>query len=211
MSQQEFMPESQSEKERAGSDEDRNTVQPYYWSTQPKEEPASGRDELLTQSDYASGYQSQNETVYSYPEDSGKATTDFGQTQGQQYQQQQQQFQSQQERNPYAPGDTFGTEYNSYNGYNTYNGYNADNGWQMGQSVPPWARPQRSRGNLRWIWVVLFVIAFMGPMLHFIGAALFFLFPLLFIGLIVVASAVFWSTIGPKRPRGPGGPGPWGW
>ena len=109
MSQQEIMPEPQSNKERPGNEEDIQAAQPYYWSTQPKEEPASGHDESLTQNDYASGYQAQNETVYSYPENntSANATADFAQTQtqtqGQQQQQQQQQFQGQQARNPYAP------------------------------------------------------------------------------------------------------------
>jgi hypothetical protein len=214
MSQQEIMPEPQSNKEQPGN-EDINSAQPYYWSTQPKEEPASGHDESLSQNDYASGYQSQNETVYSYPENStgANATADFAQTQTQtQGQQQQQQFQSQQTRNPYAPdGDAFET------GYNPYNSYNADNSWQSRQSTPPWVRPQRSRSGFRWLWLVLFVFLFMGPLLHFIGAALFFLFPLLFIGLIIFASVVFWSTVGTRR-RGPGGSGgyngwrgPWGW
>ncbi len=218
MSQQEIMPEPQSNKERPGNAEDIYTAQPYYWSTQPKEEPASSQDEPLTQNDYATGYQPQNETVYSYPEsnNSAKAVDDFAQTQGQQ-QQQQQQFQSQQTRNPYAPdGDSFETGYNSYNSYNSYN---ADNGWQTRQSVPPWARRQRSRvGGFRWFWLILLALMFMGPLLHFIGSALFFLFPLLFIGLIIFASVVFWSTVGPRRPRGPGGSGgynggrgPWGW
>jgi hypothetical protein len=214
MSQQEIMPEPQSNKERPGNEEDINAAQPYYWSTQPKEEPASGHDESLMQNDYASGYQSQNEAVYSYPENntSAKATADFAQTQGQQ-QQQQQQFQSQQARNPYTPdGDAFEAGYNPYNSSSLYN---ADNSWQSRQSVPPWMRPQRSRGGFRWIWLVLFAFMFMGPLLHFIGAALFFLFPLLFIGLIIFAAVVFWSTVGQRRPRGPGGynswRGPWGW
>ena len=83
MSQQEIMPEPQSNKERLGNEEDIHAAQPYYWSTQPKEEPASGHDESLMQNDYASGYQSQNETVYSYPENntSAKATADFAQAQ----------------------------------------------------------------------------------------------------------------------------------
>lgn len=215
MSQQEIMPEPQSNKERPGNEEDINAAQPYYWSTQPKEEPASGHDESLTQNDYANGYQAQNETVYSYPENNTSTGTpaDFAQTQTQGQQQQQQQFQSQQERNPYAPdGGSFESE------YNPYNSYNADSGWQSQQNVPPWARPQRSRGGLRWLWLIVLAFMFMGPFLHFVGAALFFLFPLLFIGLIVFAAVVFWSTVGSRRPRGPGGPGgpngwrgPWGW
>ncbi|MEO8971025.1 MAG: hypothetical protein ABI406_05410 [Ktedonobacteraceae bacterium] len=213
MSQQEIMPEPQSNKSQSGNEEDIYTAQPYYWSTQPKEEPASGHDESLTQNDYADGYQPQNETVYSYPENnnSAKATADYSQAQGQQ--QQQQQSQSQQARNPYAPDSD-----SSETGYNQYNSYNADNGWRMQQSAPQWARPQRSRGGFRWIWLVLLAFMFLGPALHLIGAAFFFLLPLLFIGLIVFASAVFWSTIGSRRPRGPGGPGgynggrgPWGW
>src|SRR5579872_1221666 len=220
MSQQEIMPEPESNqisKERPGNEEDIYTAQPYYWSTQPKEEPASGHDEPLTQNDYASGYQPQNEAVYSYPENnnSAKATSDFSQSQGQQQQQQsqQQQFQSQQARSPYAPdGDSFESGYNQYNSYNSYN---ADNGWQMRQGVPPWAQRQRSRGGFRWFWLVLLAFMIIGPAFHWIGAAFFFLFPLLFIGLIVFASAVFWSTIGSRRPRGPGGyngrRGPWDW
>lgn len=228
MSQQEIMPEPQSNESKqsnagqSGHEEDIYTAQPYYWSTQPKEEPTSGHDDSLTQNDYANGYQPQNETVYSYPENnntnSAKATADFSQSQGQQ-QRQQQQFQSQQARSPYAPdGDSFETGYNPYNSYNSYNSYNADNGSSMQQSAPPWARPQRSRGGFRWLWLVLLAFMFLGPALHLIGAAFFFLFPLLFIGLIVFASAVFWSTIGSRRSRGPGGPGgynggrgPWGW
>lgn len=211
MSQQEIMPEpqsNQSNKGQSGREEDIETAQPYYWSTQPKEEPASGHDDALTQNDYAGGYQPQNETVYSYPanNNSAKATADFSPSQGQQ---QQQQFQSQQARNPYAPErDSFET---GYNPYNSYNSYNADTGWQTQQSAPQWARPQRSRGGFRWFWLVLLAFMFMGPLFHLIGAAFFFLFPLLFIGLIVFASAVFWSTIGSRRSRGPGGRGPWGW
>ncbi len=217
MSQQEIMPEPesmQSNKERPGNEEDIQAAQPYYWSTQPKEEPASGHDESLMQNYYASGYQSQNETVYSYPENttSAKATADFAQTQAQ-GQQQQQQFQRQQARNPYAPdGDAFEA---GYNPYNSSSSYNADNSWQSQQSTPPWIRPQRSRSGFRWIWLVLLAFMFMGPLLHIIGAALFVLFPLLFIGLIIFAAVVFWSTVGQRRPRGPGGynswRGPWGW
>jgi hypothetical protein len=219
MSQQEIMPEpesnqsNESNKGRSGNEEDIYTAQPYYWSTQPKEEPASDHDDALTQNDYAGGYQSQNETVYTYPENNNraKAAADFSQSQGQQQQQQQQQFQSQQARNPYAPdGDSFET------GYDPYNSYNADNGWRMQQSAPPWTRPQRSRGSgFRWFWLVLLALMFIGPAFRLIGAAFFLLLPLLFIGLIVFASAVFWSTIGPRRRRGPGGyngwRGPWGW
>lgn len=222
MSQQEIMPEpesTQSNKKRSGNEEDIQTAQPYYWSTQPKEEPASGYDESLTQNDYASGYQPQNETVYSYPENNttAKATADFAQTQTQgQQQQQQQQFQSQQMRNPYAPdGDAFET---GYNPYNSSSSYHADNSWQTRQSAPPWMRPQRNRGGFRWLWLILFAFMFMGPLLHLVGAALFFLFPVLFIGLIIFAAVVFWSTVGQRRPRGPrgrggynGGRGPWGW
>src|SRR5579863_5178514 len=154
MSQQEIMPEpeSKSNKEQSGNEEDIYTAQPYYWSTQPdvapqpKEEPASGYDETLTQNDYANGYQPQNEVPYSYPENtkSAKVVDSFSQAQGQQQQgqqQQQQQFQSQQSRNPYSPdGDAFETGYNPYSAYNSYN---TDNSWQTGQRVPPWARPQR--------------------------------------------------------------------
>ena len=224
MSQQEIMPEPQSNGEQSGNEEDIYTAQPYYWSTQPddaaprpKEEPASGYDEALTQNDYANGYQPQNEVAYSYPEDknSAKATDTFSQTQGQQQQQQQQQqFQSQQERNPYSPdGDAFESEYNPYSAYNSYNG---DTGWQTQQSAPPWARPQRmQRGGFRWIWLVILAFLFMGPLIRFIGFAFFAIFPVLFIGLIIFASAVFWSTIGSRRSRGPGGRngwgGPWGW
>ncbi|HVB24299.1 MAG TPA: hypothetical protein VNG51_20345 [Ktedonobacteraceae bacterium] len=226
MSQQEIMPEPQSNESKQANagqpshEEDIYAAQPYYWSTQPKEEPASGHDDSLTQNDYASGYQPQNETVYSYPENSNnssaKATADFSQSQGQQQQRQQQQFQSQQARSPYAPdGDSFET---GYNPYNSYNSYNADNGSRMQQSVPPWAHPQRSRGSFRWFWLVLLAFMFISPLFRLIGAAFFFLFPLLFIGLIVFASVVFWSTIGSRRPRGPGGHGgyngwrgPWGW
>jgi putative hemolysin len=221
MSQQEIMPEPQSNNKQSGNEED-IYAQPYYWSTQPedvapqpKEEPASSYDEPLTQNDYAGGYQPQNEVTYSYPENKGSANaaSDFSQTQGQQ-QQQQQQFQSQQARNPYSPdGDTFET---GYNPYNSYNSYDAGNSWQTRQSVPFWARPQRrQRGGFRWLWLVILAFIFMGPLLRFIGDALFLVFPLLFIGLIVFASAVFWSTIGPRRSRGRGNPNgwrrPWGW
>jgi hypothetical protein len=224
MSQQEIMPEPQSNNRQSGNEEDIENInaQPYYWSTQPeevapqpKEEPASSYDEPLTQNDYAGGYQPQNEMTYSYPDNKGnaKAVSDFSQTQGQQ-QQQQQQFQSQQARNPYSPdGDAIET---GYKPYNSYNSYDADNSWQTRQSVPFWARPQRSqRGGFHWLWIVILAFIFMGPLLRLIGFAFFFLFPLLFIGLIVVASAVFWSTIGSRRSRGPGNPngwrGPWGW
>ncbi len=131
MSQQEIMPEPQSNEEQSGNEEDIYTAQPYYWSTQPddvapqpKEEPTSSYDEALTPNDYANGYQPQNEVPYSYPENkkSAKVVDSFSQTQGQQQQgqqqqqQQQQQFQSQQARNPYSPdGDAFETGYNPYN------------------------------------------------------------------------------------------------
>jgi len=217
MSQQEIMPEPQSNEKQSGNEEDIYTAQPYYWSTQPddvaprpKEEPASGHDEALTQNDYANGYQPQNEVAYSYPENknSAKATDTFSQTQGQQ---QQQQFQSQQARNPYSPdGDAFESE------YNPYNSYNADTSWQTQQSTPPWTRPQRSqRGGYRWIWLVILAFMFMGPLIRLIGFAFVAIFPVLFIGLIIFASVIFWSTIGPGRSRGRGGRngwrGPWGW
>lgn len=227
MSQQEIMPEPQSNKKQSGNEEDIENInaQPYYWSTQPedvapqpKEEPASSYDEPLTQNDYAGGYQPQNEMNYSYPENKGsaQAASDFSQTQGQegQQQQQQQQFQSQQARNPYSPdGDAFET---GYNPYNSYNSYDAGNSWQTQQSAPFWARPQRrQRGGFRWLWLVILAFLFMGPLFRLIGDAFFILFPILFIGLIVFASAVFWSTIGSRRSRGPGNPnswrGPWGW
>lgn len=250
MSQQELPSEPQPnesskhvQQPQSGNDEDIDTVQPYYWSTQPaqsgqsvqsnagpvpKDEPAGSYDEPVSQydytGDYASGYQPQ-ETISSYPvsnSSSPKVVDADIPAQGQRQQQQQQQFQSREQgRNPYSPdGDSFETGYRPYESpYNPYNAYGNESGWQQ-QQQQPWMRPQRSRGNFRWIWIVLFILFFAGPMLRFAGAALAFLFPILFIGLIVVASAVFWSTIGSRRGRGPRGPGgfggpgrrgPWGW
>lgn len=244
MSQQELPPEQK--KQQSGNDEDIDSAQPYYWSTQPaqpaqsgqsrqphvgpKDEPAGSYDEPAAQydygNDYASGYQPQNETISSYPaSNSGNANAidadaaPWGQGQRQQ-QQQQQQFQSREQgRSPYSPdGDAFETGYRPYE--RPYNSYGNEGGWQQQQQqqVPPWMRPQRNRGNFRWIWIVLFILMFAGPTIRFAGDALAVLFPILFIGLIVVASAVFWSTIGSRRGRGPRGPGgwggrrgPWGW
>src|SRR5215469_13313757 len=142
MSQQEFLPESQSNQQDAsnGDAEIQYPQYPYSWSGKlnqagnPRDEPPFNFDPTVKQQG-----------------DSASSTTASPQSLpqpqlGPQY---------------IPPGDNGDAYEQGYRPYNTYN-YNA---WQGRQGVPPWARPQRQRygrGGLGFIILVLIIIGLLG-------------------------------------------------
>jgi hypothetical protein len=140
MSQQEFVPPSESNQQHPLSkdDEKYQPQYPYHWSGMlnqegaPRDEPPSTYDPTIMQQ----GYQAQA---------SGPAHTPF---QGSQ--------QSQGAADYIVPGSD-GDAYEQ--GYRPYNAYNAYNARQAAQGVPPWARPQHHRRNpLRFGFIILILL-----------------------------------------------------
>ena len=154
MSQQEFVPRSQSGGQDALNDEDEiyQPQYPYHWSGKldkagaPRDEPPSSYAEPEMQR----GYQAQD--YASAAKQQNSATNNAGQQwPGNQGRGARQQF---------APdGDAF------EQGYRPYNRYNVGQGGQGGQGgVPPWARPQsQRRGSFGWIFLLIFLLFMIRP------------------------------------------------
>ena len=227
MSQQEMVPESQSNQQQSSNEDEIYYPQhPYYWSTKPgdtstprDESPLSYDESLMDQSSgeqsYQEGYQAQDQPAQTRQQDTPLHTADPMQanTSGQSLLQQQQQLAS--------DGDAFEQGYRPYRGYNR----------SQWQGVPPWARAQpRQRG---WARVVLFIIAgifLIKPLLALFGflfaaigiaafafalvvVALVFLLPIIAL-LAAIARGAGWSGRRQGRWRYFNyrrRPGPWRW
>ncbi len=149
MSQQEFVPGSQSQDQQpVNEDEEIYYPQyPYHWSGKlnkeggPRDEPPSSYDAAMMQQ----GYQAQD-TISST---SRGSTANASGQQPQQGQQAASRYQS-------NASDSDGDAYEQ--GYGPYNSYNARRS-NTGQGVPPWARPQQQQRNpLRFGYIILILI-----------------------------------------------------
>ena len=201
MSQQEFVPRSQSDGQDALHDEN-EIVQPHYpyhWSGKlnkeggPRDEPPSSYAEPTMQrgyqaQDYASTARQQNNT----PNNAGQQSSGSrSRGAGQQF----------------APdGDAFEQGYRPYNTYTTGQG--------AGQwNVPPWARPQpRKRGSLGWIFIIIFLFFLIRPMVLLfagLGIAVFaIVLPIILLLLLLsifrhIVRAAFWPGRSRRFRRGP--------
>jgi hypothetical protein len=141
MSQQEFLPESQSNQQDTsnGDAEIQYPQYPYSWSGKlnqagnPRDEPPFNFDPTVKQ-------QGDSASTNASPQRLPQPQL------GPQY---------------IPPGDNGDAYEQGYRPYNTYN-YNAG---QRGQGVPPWARPQRQRygrGGFGFIILVLIIIGLLG-------------------------------------------------
>jgi len=201
MSQQEFVPRSQSDGQDALNDEDEiyQPQYPYHWSGKlnkeggPRDEPPSSYAEPTMQR----GYQAQDYT--STAKQQNNATNNAGQ-----------QWSGKQNR---GAGRQFGPDGDAFEqGYRPYNTYNTGQGGQGGQgNVPPWARPQpRKRGSMGWLFIIIFLFFMIRPiLLLFAGFGIAFFAVVLPIILILVMMSIFRlvlrTALWPGRyRRGPG-------
>ena len=201
MSQQEFVPRSQSDGLDAKSDEDEiyQPQYPYHWSGNlnkegaPRDEPPSSYAEPTMQR----GYQAQDYTS-SVKQQQNNATNSAGQ----------QWSGSKRAGQQFSPdGDAF------EQGYRPYNTYNTQQGGQQG--VPPWARPQsHKRGSFGWIFIIVFLLFMIRPIALLlgglgavVGVAFFALvLPIIFILVMIsifrlILRSAFWPG---RYRRGPG-------
>ncbi|HET8913584.1 MAG TPA: hypothetical protein VFN23_19075 [Ktedonobacteraceae bacterium] len=217
MSEQEFAPQSNSERENEYSESS-----PYYWSTTPRkngtprDEPPSSIDEpIMPAQDYQAGYNGSAYDIPSYGEASQPPPKVVDATPPP-YAQQQQQQQQQQQRPGFGPGWGNGPFQNQQ-------------GQQWGQwNTPGWARPRmgRNRGQIFWLFFLLIFFArplfsLFAALVSGIGILISTLLVgfILLIGLLVLATIVtrilFRTTSGSQRYRrryyNSWRRGPWWW
>ena len=204
MSQQEFVPRSESDGQDALNDEDEiyQPQYPYHWSGKlnkeggPRDEPPSSYAEPTMQR----GYQAQD--YRSTANQQNNATNNAGQ-------------QWSGNRNQGA-GRQFGPDGDAFEqGYRPYNAYNTGQGRQGGQwNVPPWARPQpRKRGSLGWLFILIFLALFLirpiTLLLAGIGIGIFGIFLPIIMVLVMLSilrfilRAAFWPGRYRRFRRGP--------
>lgn len=179
MSQQEMVPESQSNQQQSSNEDELYYPQhPYYWSTTPgntptprDESPLNYDESLMDQSyreqSYQEGYLAQDQPAQTKQQDTPLPAADPTQanTGRQSLARQQPQLGS--------DGDAFEQGYRPYRGYNRW------------QGVPPWTRVQpRQRGSARIIMFIIAGIFLIKPLLALFG----FLFAA--IGIAAVAFAL---------------------
>jgi len=157
MSQQEFVPRSQSDGQDALNEEDEiyQPQYPYHWSGKlnkesgPRDEPPSSYSEPEIQrgyqaQDHASNARQQNNRT------SNAWSRNRGWGAGQQFS---------------SNGDAF------EQGYRPYNNYNTGQGGQW--NVPPWARPQpRKRGSMGWLFIIILLFFMIRPIFALFGLVL---------------------------------------
>jgi hypothetical protein len=149
MSQQEFVPESQSQAHGPFNDDEVYYPRaPYSWTGKlenealPRDEPPSSYGELRVQQ----GYQAQADAGQNGPSRANQSADDANSHYAQAWQRPER---SNGNGNGYARG------YGPYSSFNT--GQGASGG--PGQSVPPWARPQQHRrGPLRFGSILLILV-----------------------------------------------------
>jgi hypothetical protein len=183
MSDQEFMPEPQSQGQQFAENDDIDTYyaeQAYVQQAQanskvtPKEEPPSSYDEPMTgntySNDYQHGYSDQaHTTATNQQRKSGKTTTGSN---SQQYY--------------YHPdGDAY---------ENQYRPHYAQNQQYQQWNVPAWARPQpHKRSAMSFFWLIILGLIFIGPLMHLLGI-LFAVIGILF--LVVFVPLMLFLVIG---------------
>jgi hypothetical protein len=161
MSQQEFMPQSQSQGQQFAENDAIETddlEQSAVLKAQqakvtgkalPKDEPLSSYDEPMTLSnynrDYQQGYTSQAHASNTHQQSRGGTTT--GQASHQYY---------------YSPdGDAHENQYRPYYGQTQH--------YQQ-WNTPVWARPQqRRRSGMSVFWLIILGLLFIGPLMHLLG------------------------------------------
>lgn len=148
MSQQDFYPQSEENKENADI-----PVQPYYWSTKQKtgDMPKNEHPSTFEESIPPYGYKAQD-TASSASSASSTQKQQSEQRSGATYEQRTHQ------RKGFSPdGDAFETGYRPY-------------ATMQQQYAPPWARPQRNRmGPWRWIILIALGFIFLRPLLWIAG------------------------------------------
>ncbi len=181
MSQQEFLPESQSNQQDASNRdaEVQYPQYPYSWSGKlnqagsPRDEPPFNFDPTVKQ---------QGDGASNNASPQGLSQPQLGS----QY---------------IPPGDNGDAYEQGYRPYNAYN-YNASQG---GQGVPPWARPQRQRHGpvgFGFILLVLIIIGLLGAFAHvgFIGTILGLVLFSILVPIIIVL-AILGAIVRMFRPR----------
>jgi hypothetical protein len=196
MSQQEFMPEPQTQGQQfavPNESETAYTTQAFVQHTQvggkaqPKDEPSSNYDEPMIQGidgsanlDYQHGYTAQIYTTYNQQSPvSASNTPMYGA--GQQKKQQQ--------NRPGADGDAYEQHYRPYGPYAGNYAQNPQFQQYQRWNVPSWARPQQQRrGSMNIVLFVIMGLIFLGPLMHLLGVlftVIGVLFLLLFVPLIL--------------------------